>query len=156
MVRELTGGDVEKLRRGSPDAVTITPASTTTKVTKKLKTARANTRVLSDLNITHAKGPELDGITFGVASYEDDDDYEDWPTEPVAKKIKAVHSFEELVGSEDSDTDGEDAEVELGNGWMAVDALETAAETSNDSLGNAQYKTQARMLTEQYDYDEEE
>lgn len=41
-------------------------------------------------------------------------------------------------------------------GLMATDVLETAAETGNGSLGRAQSKTQARMLTEWYDSDEEE
>ncbi|TKA66375.1 hypothetical protein B0A55_09603 [Friedmanniomyces simplex] len=129
-VRELTGGEVEALRSGSRDAVAIAPVSTTTKLTKKLKTARANTR--------------------------DDEDRRDSPTEPAVKKIKAFHSFEELVGSEDSDTDGKDEEVEHKIGLMATDVLETAAETGNGSLGSAQSKTQARMLTERYDSDEEE
>ena len=60
------------------------------------------------------------------------------------------------MGSEDSDTDGKDEEVEHKIGLMATDVLETAAETGNGSLGRAQSKTQARMLTEWYDSDEEE
>ncbi|KAK0841362.1 hypothetical protein LTS02_016875 [Friedmanniomyces endolithicus] len=88
-VRELTGGEVEALRSGSRDAVAITPVSTTTKLTKKLKTARANTRVLRDLNITQGEGTGHDELPFGLASWEDDEDRRDSPTEPAVKKIKA-------------------------------------------------------------------